>query len=132
MAYHSQFDIDDFELYKAARAFRKKTYLLIRQLLAEEKFCLGSQMRRAAISVTNNIAEGHGRWHYQENIQFCRMSRGSVDELIDDFNICIDERYGSDSLPEMLKDAARQLVARINSYIAYLRRTKQGLSEKPQ
>jgi four helix bundle protein len=50
-------------------------------------------MRRAALSVTNNIAEGHGRWHYQENIQFCRISRGSVDELIDDFNICEDEGY---------------------------------------
>lgn len=94
MAYESHFDLDNFELYNTARQFRRRTYVLIRQLPPEEKYCLGTQMRRAAISVTNNIAEGHGRWHYQENIQFCRISRGSVGELLDDFNTCLDENYG--------------------------------------
>jgi four helix bundle protein len=128
--YHAQFDLEDFELYNCARSFRKKAYSLIRLLPSEEKYCLGSQMRRAAISVTNNIAEGHGRWHYQENIQFCRTSRGSVGELIDDFNVCIDEGFGTRDFVEFLKSDARQLIARINSYIAYLRRSKQGENEK--
>ena len=87
-------------------------------------------MRRAAVSVTNNIAEGHGRWHYQENIQFCRISRGSVGEMLDDFNMCLDENYGSHELATELKENTRQLIARINSYIAYLRRSKQGESER--
>ncbi len=50
-------------------------------------------MRRAKFSVTNNISEGYSRYHYQENIQFCRQSRGSICELIDDFNECYDEGY---------------------------------------
>jgi four helix bundle protein len=129
MAYDSQFGLDDFELYNSARRFRKKTYELIKQLPPEEKYCLGTQMRRAAVSVTNNIAEGHGRWYYQENIHFCRIARGSVGELIDDYNACLDEHYGTDGLSEELKEDARQLIARINSYIAYLRRSKQGKSE---
>lgn len=62
-------------------------YRLLKQLPPEEKYALTSQIRRAAISVTNNIVEGHGRWHYQENVQYCRVSRGSADELIDDFNV---------------------------------------------
>ncbi len=86
-------------------------------------------MRRAALSVTNNIAEGHGRWHYQENVQFCRISRGSVDELIDDFNTCEDEGYGDQALVGQLKVEAYDLIRRINSYIAYLRKTKQGDDE---
>jgi four helix bundle protein len=126
MGYASQFELDDFELYNAARRFRKKTYQLIKHLPAEEKYCLGSQVRRAAISVSNNIAEGHGRWHYQENIHFCCTSRGSIDELIDDFNTCIDEGYGQKGIPEQLKEDAHELIAKINSYIAYLRRSKQG------
>lgn len=131
MSYESQFELDDFELYNTARRLRKKTYLLIKQLPAEEKYCLGTQMRRAALSVSNNIAEGHGRWHYLENIHFCMTARGSVSELIDDFNACLDEIYGQPTLSEELKSDARQMIARINSYIAYLRRSKQGEESGP-
>ncbi len=70
--YKSQFSLEDFELYRGGREFRKKVYQLIRQLPPDERYCLDKQMRRAAISVTNNIAEGHGRWHFRENIQFCQ------------------------------------------------------------
>jgi len=75
-----RFRLDEFELDNAAREFRRRIYRILKQLPDDEKFALENQMRRAAISVTNNIAEGHGRWHYQENIHFCRISRGSVDE----------------------------------------------------
>jgi four helix bundle protein len=128
MAYDSQFDLDSFELYNSARRFRKRIYQLVRQLPVEEKFELGRQMRRAAVSVSNNIAEGHGRWYYLENAKFCRISRGSVGELIDDFNACADENYGDPRLVEELRGEARQMIARINSYIAYLMRSRQGAS----
>src|SRR5438132_13305023 len=121
-----RFRLDDFELYKVAREFRRRVYRLLKQLPPEEKYALTHQMRKAAVSVTNNIAEGHGRWHYQENIRFCRISRGSVDELIDDFNTCEDEGYGDQALVAELKIQAYDLIHRINSYIAYLRKTKQG------
>ena len=126
MSYEGKFDLDSFELYSLARQFRKKTYRLIRLLPSDEKYCIGTQMRRAAVSVTNNIAEGHGRWYYKENIRFCRISRGSLGELIDDFNACTDEKRGDlELILDLLRDA-RQLIARINSYIAYLRRSKPG------
>jgi len=124
-----RFKLDDFELYKVAREFRKRVYRLQKQLPTEEKYDLGRQMRRAAVSVTNNISEGHGRWHYQENIRFCRISRGSIDELIDDFNTCQDQGYGDQVLVDQLKLEAYDLIRRINGYIAYLRKTKQGCEE---
>lgn len=83
-------------------------------------------MRRAAISITNNIAEGHGRRYYQENMRFCRISRGSVGEMIDDLHICLDENYADHTELLSLKAAAQELIARINSYIAYLNKSKQG------
>jgi len=83
-------------------------------------------MRRAAVSDTNNIAEGHGRWHYKENGRFCRISRGSVEEVVDDLNICIDENYGDQRLVEELKQVADALIERINGYLAYLRKCQQG------
>jgi four helix bundle protein len=111
MGSEGKFSLDDFELYRRARAFRKEVYKIIRALPTEEKYCLGSQMRRAAVSVSNNIAEGHGRWYYQENIRFCRTSRGSVEELIDDLNVCLDENYVDPARIETLKDSAYDLIA---------------------
>jgi four helix bundle protein len=122
----SRYKLDDFELYQVAREFRKKVYSVIRHLPTEEKYCLGPQMRRAAVSITNNIAEGHGRWHYQENIQFCRIARGSVEEVLDDLNVCLDENYADKARLADLKVEGYSLLRRLNGYVAYLRRTKQG------
>ncbi len=122
----SYYKLDDFELYRIAREYRKKLYRLIRQLPACEKYCLAGQMRRVAVSITNNVAEGHGRWHYQENIQYCRIARGSIDESIDDLNVCIDETYGEANLVAELKIDAYELIRKVNSYIAYLRKSQQG------
>lgn len=77
--------VEDLFVYQKAREFSRKISKLIKQLPEIEKFRLKEQMRRAKLSLTNNIAEGYGRFHYKENIQFCRQSRGSLFELIDDF-----------------------------------------------
>lgn len=81
---------EDLELYKVARKFRKSMYIMAKELPEHEKYNLSGQIRRASVSLTNCIAEGHGRFHYQENIRFLRQARGSLEELIDDINICID------------------------------------------
>ncbi len=130
MSYTSKYHLDEFELYKQAREYRKMIYKLLDSLPPIEKYALGAQMRRAAISISNNIAEGHGRWYYQENIRFCRISRGSVDEIIDDLNICLDEHYANEASLQALKEQASLLTARINSYIAYLQKTKQGVGDE--
>ncbi len=115
---------EDLEVYKAAREFRKKIYQLIKELPNEEKYNLAGQMRRAALSLTNNIGEGHGRFFYQENIQFCRISRGSLMELIDDLNVCIDEGYFPLAHMEELKAEGYTVNKMLNGYIAYLKKRK--------
>src|SRR5215212_9498327 len=84
---------EDLELYQVAREFRKAMYRVAKQLPEIEKFGLASQIRRAAVSLTNNIAEGHGRYHYLDQIKFVLQSRGSLEELLDDLNVCADEDY---------------------------------------
>ena len=115
---------EELEVYKAAREFRKKIYRLIKKLPPDEKYSLDGQMRRAALSLTNNIGEGHGRYHYQENIQFCRISRGSLMELIDDLNVCIDEEYFPQDYLEQLKEEGYTINKMLNGYIAYLEKRK--------
>jgi four helix bundle protein len=115
---------EDLEVYKAAREYRKKMYKLAKELPPEEKYNLAGQMRRAALSLTNNIAEGHGRYFFQENIQYCRISRGSLMELIDDLNTCIDEEYFPRDYLEELKEEAYRVNKMLNGYIAYLKKRK--------
>ncbi len=116
---------EDLEIYKRARAFRIEVYRLIKELPKEERYSLDPQMRRSIVSVTNNIAEGHGRYYFQENIQFCRQSRGSLEEIIDDINVCIDEGYGSITHLDKLKIQGYELLKGINGYIKYLKCEKE-------
>ena len=119
------YSFEDLEVYKSAREFRKKIFALVKKLPMDEKHNLMSQMRRAATSLTNNIAEGHGRYHYRENIQFCRQSRGSLSELMDDLNICMDENYFPEPYHNELKQHAYEINKQLNGYISYLKRRKE-------
>ena len=84
---------EDLEVWQKGRESRKDFSQLIRQLPSVEKFQLADQILRASRSVTANIAEGYGRFHYQENIQFCRQARGSLFELVDHLTVAYDEEY---------------------------------------
>ena len=112
---------EDLEVYKAAREFRKAMYAVSRYLPDLEKYDLGRQIRRAAVSLTNNMAEGHGRFHYPDQIRFFLHSRGSLEELVDDLNVCSDENYVSDEQVEKLKEQACGVLILINGYLRHLR-----------
>jgi four helix bundle protein len=122
----------DLEVYQVAREFRKAMYRVARQLPQEEKFGLKSQIRRAAVSLTNNIAEGHGRFHFLEQIRFMLQSRGSLEELLDDLNVCIDENYLSVQEIETLKTEGWRVHKLINGYIRFLRSRSSQSSSRVQ
>jgi four helix bundle protein len=121
---------EDLQVYKAAREYRKKIYSLARKLPEFEKYNLADQMRRASLSLTNCIAEGHGRFHYQENIQYLRQSRGSLSELLDDINTCLDEGYGEPVSLDTLKEEGYELIKKLNGYIKYLHSCKRTAANK--
>jgi four helix bundle protein len=120
---------EDLEVYKVARQFRKAMYAVTRRLPDFEKYDLGSQIRRAAVSLTNNMAEGHGRYHYPDQVRFFLHSRGSLEELMDDLNICLDENYRSSGEVAKLKDQALDVLNLINSYVRYLRGRSTSIRE---
>src|ERR1051325_10829952 len=113
---------EDLEVYRVPREFRRAMYQVAKRLPQEENLALTSQIRGAAISLTNNIAEGHGRFHFLEQIKFILQSRGSLEELIDDLNVCEDEKYLSTAEVDTLKQEAWRVHQLINGYIRFLRR----------
>ena len=64
---------------------------MTKSLPVDEKYRMMDQVIRAARSVTANIAEGFGRHHPQENLQFCRQARGSLVETLEHLNTALDE-----------------------------------------
>ena len=123
---------EDLEVYQVAREFRKAMYRVAKQLPQEEKFGLTSQIRRAAVSVTNNIAEGHGRFHFLEQIKFMLQSRGSLEELLDDLNVCLDEGYLPIQEIESVRQEGWRVHKLINGYIRFLRTRVSGDSPRVQ
>ena len=119
---------EDLEIYKKARQFRTQMYAVTRRLPDFEKYELTSQIRRASVSLTNNIAEGHGRYHYLEQLKFLFQARGSLQELIDDLNVCEDERYLPEPEVGALKEQAKEVQRLISGYARYLRDRKFGSS----
>jgi len=117
---------EDLDVYKGAREFRKTMYGVARRLPEFEKFGLTSQIRRAAVSLTNNIAEGHGRYHYLDQIKFMLQSRGSLEELIDDLNVCEDENYLGVDEVALLKEQGWRVYKVSYGYIRFLRQRKTG------
>lgn len=117
---------EDLETYKAAREFRKAMYAVTRRLPAFEKFELASQIRRAAVSLTNNLAEGHGRFHFLDQIKFVLIARGSLEELMDDLNVCLDESYLNADEVEKLRSQGWHVLRLLNGYLRYLRDRNMG------
>jgi four helix bundle protein len=115
---------EDLDVYLLARELSRKVGKLIKELPPEEEYNLKGQMRRAKLSMTNNIAEGFGRYHYQENIQFCRQSRGSMCELIDDFNESYDNGYINQAYRDELKNDTFRVIKVLNGYVGSPKKLK--------
>ena len=119
-------DFTELRAWQAARRLRQEIYRLTRSFPDEEKFGLATQMRRAAVSVTANLAEGYGRFSYQENIQFCRQSRGSVYELRDHLTSAFDAGFVSRDQFRRANSMALDVVRLVNGYIRSTKKLKDG------
>ena len=86
-------NFESLDVWKECRLFRKQISSTVKTFPIEEKYRLSDQLIRASRSVTANIAEGHGRYYFQENTQFYRQSRGSLTEILDHLISAFDENY---------------------------------------
>ncbi|MBU1013645.1 MAG: four helix bundle protein [Bacteroidetes bacterium] len=117
---------ETLEVWIKSREMRKKIAILSKSFPMEEKYKLMDQMIRASRSVTANISEGYGRFHFQENIQFCRQARGSLYELIDHLYVGLDEGYIDNDNFINHKTEIFELIKILNGYIKYLKERKEG------
>jgi four helix bundle protein len=115
---------EDLECWQACRKVRRYISKLVKSYPKDEKYRIVDDMIRASRSATHNIAERFGRFHYQENIQFCRVSRGSLYELKDQLIYSLDDGFIKAYEYQEGIELIDQAIALVNGYINYLGKRK--------
>jgi four helix bundle protein len=110
----------ELQVWKTARAFTTYIYTLSGAFPKEEQYGLTSQIRRCAISIPSNIAEGAGRQHAKETIQFLTISRGSLYELETQIYIAYDIGFLSEAQLNECLAKIEVLGKLINGYMRHL------------
>lgn len=112
----------DLEVWKKSRALRNNIATLVKSFPAEEKYRLTDQIIRSSRSIGNNIAEGHGRFHYIDSARFLNNARGSASETIDHLIIALDSNFINEATYTSFKYDCEECMKMLNGYIAYLKK----------
>lgn len=120
MSYHN---LEDLEVYQLSETFSDEIWFLVHEWDYFAKDTVGKQIVRSADSISANIAEGYGRYHYKENKNFCFFSRGSILETkgwlkkAQNRNLIDEERFC------MLYDKLQLIHLKLNGYIKFIGRS---------
>ncbi len=88
-----KFSFENLEVYEKARSLVSDIYRLQKDFPKEEIYGLGDQVRRAAVSITANLAEGSGRQSIKEKVRFIEISYGSLMEVFCELQTACDLGY---------------------------------------
>jgi four helix bundle protein len=112
---------EDIEAWKGTRTLTKKIYEITGRPRFSRDFALRDQMRRAAVSVVSNIAEGFSRQTDQEFVQFLYIAKGSMSEVQSQLYVGLDLGYLDESEFSQCYAAADQVARLISGFIKYLK-----------
>ncbi|MFQ3588411.1 MAG: four helix bundle protein [Fimbriimonadaceae bacterium] len=112
----------DLEVWRRAKDLAVAVYRSTEAFPARERFGLAAQMRSAAVSIPSNIAEGYGRSHRSEYLQFLGIANGSLKEL--ETQLIIAAETGLMSGTEVLLAECTKVGRQLSALIASLRRPK--------
>jgi len=123
---------EDLDCWKAGREVRLfVARRIVPELPAEERYRLGDQIIRSARSVTANLAEGYGRFHYRDEAKFISNSRGSLQETLDHLITAHDEGIINDEKLQEAQELIDNALALINGYRAYIIRRSKEPTQPP-
>jgi four helix bundle protein len=116
-------NFEDLEIWKDARALTRGIYELTRDAKFSKDFGLRDQVRRAAVSIMSNIAEGFERGGNQEFIQFLYVAKASCGEVRSQLYVALDQCYVEQKDCDDANGSLRRLSIMINNLIEYIRRS---------
>ena len=117
------YSFEKLKVWQNTRKLTNKVYLITRDFPADEKFGLVSQMRRAAISISSNIAEGSSRKTAKDQAHFYNMAYSSGLELLSQIILSLDLKFINKSTYEILRETIEQITNQINSLVKSIKQT---------
>lgn len=112
----------DLEVWKETRKLANHIYELTKFFPKEEQFGLTNQIRRAAVSIPSNIAEGCGRQTAKDTIHFLHISRGSLYEVETQCFVAMDQNYITKESFENIFSSIQICKRLLNGFINYYRK----------
>ena len=109
--------LDDLRIYQEAMSIGKRVWDCVVVWSYFEKDTLGKQLVRAADSIALNIAEGYGRFSYNENRQFCRYARGSLLETKSCLQKAIERNLIAEDEANIIINDLSKLHLHLNNYM---------------
>ena len=116
---------EELEVWKVSRTLRISIWKLTKTFPKDEMYRLTNQLIRASRSVPANIAEGFGRFHFQENIQFCCQARGSLFEILEHIICAYDNEFINEKEYQDYRNQIFNCIKILNGYIFYLKKAKE-------
>ena len=113
---------EDLRVWQQSIEMVTSIYLLTRSFPKEELFGLVSQLRRAAVSVPSNIAEGYARSTDKEKLHFLRISSGSMSEIETQLMLCLNLEYIEMDKYEELSETVTSVWKQLNSLISSIKK----------
>ncbi|OIO84373.1 MAG: four helix bundle protein [Anaerolineae bacterium CG_4_9_14_3_um_filter_57_17] len=120
---------EDLQFYKMALEVMAGVHQVVKEFPPEEKFDLVAQVRRSSKSVTANLAEGYGRYHYLDSLHKYSIARGELNETLSHLINAKILGYIDQPTFESLYHLIRETEQTLNGYMSYVRREKAGAHE---
>ena len=112
---------EDLEVWKLSRVLSNRIYAVSNEGRFSKDYDLRSQIRRAAVSVMSNIAEGYERGGNQEFLQFLSIAKASCGEVRSQLYLVKDQKYVAEDECDKLIDAFKKLSIMLNNFMESLK-----------
>ncbi len=120
------------DAYNRAQEVVKAVYVLLKKFPKEEQFALCSQLRRAAVSITSNIAEGVTRYSYRDKVHFLEVAYGSLMEVMIQLEVAYSLGYITQSDLQNIELLVVQVARLLTSLqYSYMPKNQDGEPIKP-
>ncbi|RDC55582.1 four helix bundle protein [Pedobacter chinensis] len=123
------YKLEDLEVYNLSEIISDKIWDIVMNWEYFAKDTIGKQLCRAADSISANIAEGYGRYHFKENKNFCYYSRGSILEVKSFLRKSKNRKLISDEIYEVLYLELQTIHLKLNAYIKYIGKGSSGSNQ---